>query len=137
MKEEKFEKTIWSYKSQVCWYNPKLFIVWYQKGKEEEHTIVIKTTRPCYFKENYLQCLLHLNEDFDDDLLQDAMILLGFDWTIYFKLIDDRIKKLSNVLRRLSNNIWEIWFWLWSYLGKTVTVDAWILNTLSRNWAES
>ena len=35
-------------------------------------------------KDQFMQMLLHLNEDFDDDLLLDALRLLtGIDWYVY------------------------------------------------------
>ena len=33
-------------------------------------------------RDEYMQMLLHLNEDFDDDILLDAMNILGFKWVI-------------------------------------------------------
>lgn len=42
-------------------------------------------------KEISLHFLLHLNEDFDDDLLQDAIDLLHFKWSWAYRLLLNKI----------------------------------------------
>lgn len=46
-----------------------------EKGSEEQLVMKI-TTFKASMRDLYMNCLLHLNEDFDDDLLQDAIELL-------------------------------------------------------------
>jgi hypothetical protein len=47
----------------------------YANGDVRE--MLVRVRRMMVKKEVYLQFLLHLNEDFDDDLLQDALELLS------------------------------------------------------------
>jgi hypothetical protein len=43
---------------------------------EEERRVNFKVTWQVSLKEQFMQMLLHINEDFDDDLLQEAISLL-------------------------------------------------------------
>ncbi len=45
--------------------------------------IVVTAKKVMDPKEIALFLLLHLNEDFDEDLLQDAITNMQFDWYIY------------------------------------------------------
>ena len=45
--------------------------------------VKLRKTRPFLLKEVYMLFMLYLNEDFDDDLLLDAMDILDCDWTQY------------------------------------------------------
>jgi hypothetical protein len=57
-----------------CWKDSSFTRPEYDDKKFEEVTLEIKEIMD--LSNQYLQFLLHLNEDFDDDLLQDAMSLL-------------------------------------------------------------
>ena len=63
---------------QICQYNPSIFVEWCNT-KNQELNLRVKTTYKFIVKDILLHFLLELNEDFDDDLLQDALQLLGFD----------------------------------------------------------
>ena len=39
-------------------------------------------TRIISIEDAYMQMMLHENEDYDDDILLDAMNVLGFEWVI-------------------------------------------------------
>jgi hypothetical protein len=57
-----------------CWKDSSFTRAEYDDKKFEEVTLEIKEIMD--LRNQYLQFLLHLNEDFDDDLLQDAISLL-------------------------------------------------------------
>ena len=65
------------YNSQVVMHSPESFCEWWNPN-HEDFSMKIQRTRLCDPKDLALHLLLHLNEDFDDDLLQDAMEILGY-----------------------------------------------------------
>ena len=69
---------VYNYRIAVCQHHPAMLFECYSQHPENNLLIVRKTTSWSR-KDSYLMWLLHLNEDFDDDLLQEAMSLLGFE----------------------------------------------------------
>ena len=59
----------------VCDYDPSILIE--KIFDEDRRSLVVRKLKPLKRKEFYLQVLLYLNEDFDDDLLLDCMNLLA------------------------------------------------------------
>ena len=66
------------YSVNICQHDPSKMVEWYDKIEVDKSILVI-TAEECSLKENYIRFLLHLNEDFDDDLLQDSLEILGFE----------------------------------------------------------
>ena len=60
-----------------CTHNSSILLEWCNENHDNAN-IVVRTTKILEFKNEFLHFLLHLNEDFDDDLLQQAMQLLGY-----------------------------------------------------------
>ena len=62
----------------ACQHNNSLLIEWL-RPKSEKGDIIVKRTAFHNMRDEYLGWLLALNDNFDDDLLQDAMWLLGYE----------------------------------------------------------
>ena len=60
---------------QVCDYDPSILI-------ESIGQNIVRKWRMFEVKEQYMQMILHLNEDFDDDLLLDVLNLLDCIWSL-------------------------------------------------------
>ena len=78
MKVEEIEAGAFQYHSKMVQYDPSAFLEWFNPNKEE-FLLKVRVTKNINLKDGIFQFLLHLNEDFDDDLLQDSMELLGFE----------------------------------------------------------
>jgi hypothetical protein len=61
-------------KYKVCDFDPSVLIEFY-RSKDSE-TVFVRRMRPLQMKDAYMQFLEHLSDNFDDDLLQDALDLL-------------------------------------------------------------
>ena len=65
-----------------CSYDPQILMAVIEekdekKGKEGMMVMRVRLMKPFRMKDYYLQLLLHLNDDFDDDLLLDSLRLLN------------------------------------------------------------
>ena len=69
---------VYNYNMAICQHNPKILFEWYNQYNGSSLLLLRKTTS-WTMKDEYLMSLIHLEDDFDDDLLQDAMNLLGFE----------------------------------------------------------
>ena len=61
-----------------CQFDPNTLVV--KAYDKAMCRLTVRTIKPFRLKEVYLQLMLHLNEDFDDDLLIDALRLLKREW---------------------------------------------------------
>jgi hypothetical protein len=62
---------------QLCGHDSAILVEWFHA--EDSFKVVVRRTMPKLnfeMKEEYLHILLHIYEDFDDDLLQEAIELL-------------------------------------------------------------
>ena len=58
-------------------------------SKQKEPFIEIEFTTQANLKDIFMEMLLHLNQDFDDDLLQDSIELI-VDWVLTDHIINTR-----------------------------------------------
>ena len=78
-REEIVKTDSWKATSRIRWYLPgydSATIIEEECALSEPEEVRVTTTRLVTMKEIYLHFLLHLNEDFDDDLLKEAVELL-------------------------------------------------------------
>ena len=75
---KKFSEETWMHSMSVCQHNPKILLECYRSA-DSSFLNIRKYKTTLRLKDEYLMFLLHLNEDFDDDLLQDTINLLGFE----------------------------------------------------------
>ena len=62
-----------------CQHHPDILVGWSCMSAKSGSEIIVTKKKICSIKDSYLMWLLHLNEDFDDDILQDSMELLGYE----------------------------------------------------------
>ena len=62
---------------------------WTISSKQKEPFIEIEFTTQANPKDLFMEMLLHLNQDFDDDLLQDSIELI-VDWVLTDHIINTR-----------------------------------------------
>ena len=55
-------------------HSPELMVDWYKKRKSD--IVYVNKLRVFEMKDIFMNMLLHMNEDFDDDLLLDAINVL-------------------------------------------------------------
>ena len=109
-------------------WSPECFIV--STVESESATLKTKRARVFPLKERYMTFLLHLNEDFDDDLLLDSLGTLDCLWN------DTNFNKIKySLVLRIPKNIYRICLEIETMLGnsdKKLFKMAWLHNTLSK-----
>ena len=71
------DKSCMYHHANTCQYDPSLLVEWWKQNNVEE--VRVKKTRSISMRSMFMHFLLCLNQDFDDDLLQDALKLLGYE----------------------------------------------------------
>ena len=77
IQDYKTDESTFRHKIYICQHSPLILVEWFNPSSDN-CTLAIRKTVYC-LKDHYLQWLLHLNDNFDDDLLLDCLKLLSLD----------------------------------------------------------